>query len=158
MLQPRRIVAEKSPALVERSGRARDVYDAVNIARNFAADVSVGRVREIAARKFAFKGLPAPRVDTIMARVDPAVLKTDWENALNHQLQALPSASEFLRALERALDWLLARSLPESRWGVGCRRRRGRASDRTSRASSPLGLRRGTTCGWKSSTRGSAGW
>ena len=106
------IVAEKLRALTERSGRARDVYDVVNIARNFADEVSVGRVRDIAARKFAFKGLPAPGVDTIMARVDPAVLKTDWENSLNHQLQALPAVDEFLEALARALEWLLGAGQP----------------------------------------------
>jgi predicted nucleotidyltransferase component of viral defense system len=107
------IVAEKVRALVERSGRARDVYDIVNIARNFRSDVSPQRVQEIAARKFEFKGLPAPSVDTILAKVDPAVLEVDWNNALRHQLQALPPSSEFLAALRQAVEWLLGVERPE---------------------------------------------
>ena len=84
------IIAEKARALVQRSGRARDVYDVVNISRNFASDVSIARVRQIAVKKFEFKGIAGPTVNAIMGSVDPAVLQVDWENALRHQLQALP--------------------------------------------------------------------
>lgn len=106
------IIAEKSRALVQRSGRARDVYDVVNISRNFASDVSVARVREIAVKKFEFKGIAAPTVNTIMGSVDPAILQVDWENALRHQLQALPPVREFLEALKGALEWMFGAEPP----------------------------------------------
>ncbi|MCC7131052.1 MAG: nucleotidyl transferase AbiEii/AbiGii toxin family protein [Gemmatimonadales bacterium] len=106
------IVAEKSRALVQRSGRARDVYDVVNIARNFPSEVSVGRVRDIAAKKFEFKGIAAPTVEGIMASIDPAVLQVDWQNALRHQLQALPPVGESLEALKGALEWVFAPERP----------------------------------------------
>jgi len=106
------IIAEKLRALYEREGRARDVFDVVNIGRNFRADVMVDRVRAIAARKFEFKGLPSPTPDEILARVKPAALATDWNQALRHQLQMLPPVEEFLSALRDVLGWMLGTASP----------------------------------------------
>lgn len=95
---------------MERAGRARDVYDVVNISRNFRELVDIGRARELAARKFAFKGLPTPTRDGILAAIERDVLAADWENALRHQIRLLPPVDEFLAALGEALRWLF---LPE---------------------------------------------
>lgn len=101
------ILAEKVRALFERSGRARDVYDVVNVGRNLRAELTPGQIRSLMAKKFAFKNLDVPSPDTILARVDPDVLGSDWVNALRHQLPVLPPAGEFLGGLREVLDWLL---------------------------------------------------
>ena len=108
----REILAEKIRALFERSGRARDVYDVVNVARSLRAELSPGEIRALASRKFAFKKLDPPSPDLILARVDSEVLGTDWENALRHQLPVLPPVAEFLAALREALEWLLEVAAP----------------------------------------------
>jgi hypothetical protein len=106
------LLVEKVRALLERSGRARDVYDVVNIGRNFSSDFNVTEARVIATRKFAFKGLPAPTSDLILGSIDPQVLAVDWNNALRHQLPVLPPPNEFLSALRDVLDWLFVPARP----------------------------------------------
>ena len=101
------ILAEKVRALFERSGRARDVYDVVNVGRNLRADLSPEVVRGLAERKFAFKSLDPPTPDGILARIDADVLASDWGNTLRHQLPTLPSSGEFLSGLREVLEWLL---------------------------------------------------
>jgi len=101
------ILAEKVRALFERSGRARDVYDVVNVGRNLRTELSPAEIRSLAAKKFAFKGLDPPTPERILARVDSDVLASDWLNALRHQLPVLPPAGEFLVALREVLDSLL---------------------------------------------------
>jgi predicted nucleotidyltransferase component of viral defense system len=106
------VLAEKTRALVQRSARARDVYDVVNIGRNFRAGVDVGRTRDLAVQKFAHKDLPAPTPELVVAAVQRDVLATDWENTLRHQLQVLPPVDEFFAALSEVLTWLLAPEHP----------------------------------------------
>jgi predicted nucleotidyltransferase component of viral defense system len=101
------ILAEKVRALVERSGRARDVYDVVNVGRNLRSDLPRDGVAGLAARKFAFKALEPPTPDRILAKVDPEVLATDWTQALRHQLPVLPPVGDFVTALREILEWLL---------------------------------------------------
>jgi predicted nucleotidyltransferase component of viral defense system len=101
------LLAEKVRALVERSGRARDVYDVVNLGRNFADQLNLTRARDYIARKFAFKALAAPTPGSILAGIDAATLETDWEGALHHQLQVLPPVGDFLAALHGILAWIL---------------------------------------------------
>ncbi|MFQ5473592.1 MAG: nucleotidyl transferase AbiEii/AbiGii toxin family protein [Dehalococcoidia bacterium] len=101
------ILAEKVRALFERSGRARDVYDVVNVGRNLREDLPRDRIATLAAQKFAFKGLDAPETGLILARVDADVLAADWVQSLRHQLPVLPPVGEFLTALREILDWLL---------------------------------------------------
>lgn len=109
------ILAEKVRALFERSGRARDVYDVVNVGRNLRADLLPAEIRTLASKKFAFKTLDPPSPDLILARVDSGVLGSDWANALRHQLPVLPPVGEFLAALRDVLEWLLGvgPALPE---------------------------------------------
>jgi predicted nucleotidyltransferase component of viral defense system len=106
------ILAEKTRALYERSGRSRDVYDVVNIDRNFRSEVSETKVRELVRRKFEFKGIALPGLEALMARIDAAVLEVDWKNALGHQLPMLPPAADFLVALREAASWLVTTIVP----------------------------------------------
>lgn len=106
------VLAEKVRALYERSGRARDVYDVVNVGRNLRSELDPTVIADIAAEKFQFKGLDRPSTEIVLGRIDAAVLETDWVNALRHQLPVLPPASEFLAGLRDVLDWLF---VPERR-------------------------------------------
>jgi hypothetical protein len=106
------VLAEKARALAQRLGRARDVYDVVNIGRNFRASVDVERTRVAAIRKFAYKDLPSPTPELILAGIQPDVLATDWANALRHQLRVLPPVQEFLTGLGEVLQWLFLPSHP----------------------------------------------
>jgi len=92
------VLAEKIRALVERTGRARDVYDVVNVGRNFADRLDVGRARAFLAAKFAFKSLPHPAPAAIVSGIDAATLAADWTQALRHQLPVLPPVAEFLNS------------------------------------------------------------
>jgi predicted nucleotidyltransferase component of viral defense system len=109
------ILAEKTRALYERQGRARDVYDVVHICRSFRDDVSPARARYILAKKFEFKRLPPPSVEAIFARIDADSLRANWDQQLAHQLPALPSIEHFLADLRDALTWWMepARPLPQ---------------------------------------------
>ena len=101
------ILAEKTRALFERNGRARDVYDVVNISRNFRSEIKAGSVRTIVARKFQFKGLIKPSVDSVLASVDIETLRANWEHQLGHQLTVLPPADAFIDDLRDAIAWWL---------------------------------------------------
>ena len=61
------ILAEKTCAIFERQGRARDVYDIVNISRNFREHINIDIARKGLLEKFAFKSLPEPSVDLIFS-------------------------------------------------------------------------------------------
>ncbi len=101
------ILAEKTRALYERQGRARDVYDLVHLSRNFREIIKPEMGRELLRTKFAFKELPEPTVDLIMGRVDADVLRANWNDQLAHQLPALPPVDEFLLELNDAIAWWL---------------------------------------------------
>ncbi|MDB5048187.1 MAG: hypothetical protein JWO30_1258 [Fibrobacteres bacterium] len=101
------ILAEKTRALLQRKGRARDVYDLVNISRNFRDQVDPERARRIAHAKFKFKDLPMPTVEGVLAAVDAGQLRAAWEDQLAHQIHQLASVDSFLADLPDALAWWL---------------------------------------------------
>ena len=101
------LLAEKTRALVERSGRARDVYDVVNISRNFRDEIDPEEARAIAQEKFAFKSLEAPTTDGIFSAIDQDVLRANWEHQLKHQLPILPDVQGVLDDLFDAVAWWL---------------------------------------------------
>ena len=158
------ILAEKTRALYERQGRARDVYDVVHICRSFRDDVSPQRAREILAKKFEFKTLPTPSVDGILARIDDDSLRVNWDQQLAHQLPALPPIERFLTDLRvlstggwihrgqcrvrRRCPYVMTRpsrrSASQSRRRRGCCARRGRS--RSNRRLSACALPRETGC------------
>ncbi|MCK5606170.1 nucleotidyl transferase AbiEii/AbiGii toxin family protein [Candidatus Pacearchaeota archaeon] len=101
------ILAEKSRALFERNGRARDVYDVVNISRNFREEINSENVKNIAMAKFKFKNLVSPAVNEILGAIDKETLKANWEHQLAHQISSLPPVETFINELEDAIAWWL---------------------------------------------------
>lgn len=101
------ILAEKTRALVERNGRARDVYDIVNISRNFRLKINAKLTAELANAKFKFKELEMPSIDYIMKSIDTDVLKANWNNQLAHQINNLPPVDSYLTDLKDAIAWWL---------------------------------------------------
>ncbi len=109
------LLAEKVRALAERFGRARDVYDIVNIGRTTAVTVNVAKARELTARKFAYKGLQRPTPESVGSAIDWDVVAADWEQSMKHQLPVLPPVEEMRTALGEVLRWMLE---PEQRPAV----------------------------------------
>lgn len=101
------ILAEKTRALVERQGRARDVYDLVHIGRNFRDAIDATVARRVVVEKFAFKKLPPPTVDGILGAIDRDSLAVNWEQQLAHQLPNLPPIDGFVDELREAIAWWL---------------------------------------------------
>jgi predicted nucleotidyltransferase component of viral defense system len=99
------VLAEKTRAMYERQGTPRDIYDVINIGRNFREDVDPARARITLLEKFRFKGLPDPTVDMILSRVEPATIKANWEPSLGHQVRILPPAESFIDDLKESLEW-----------------------------------------------------
>lgn len=71
------ILAEKTRALYERQGRARDVYDLVHISREFRDSITPAKAVELLTGKFGFKSLPAPSLEGVMARIERNVVQRD---------------------------------------------------------------------------------
>ena len=101
------VLAEKTRALVQRNGRARDVYDVVNVSRNFRGEIDPQRTKDIANKKFHFKGLKTPSVEYIMGSIDNSVLRANWEQQLAHQINKLAPVDIFIDDLRDAIAWWL---------------------------------------------------
>lgn len=101
------ILAEKTRAILERNGRARDIYDIVNISRNFREQIDPHLTKNIATKKFNFKKLTTPSIKYIMEAIDKKVLKTNWEHQLSHQITKLPPVDIFIDDLIDAIAWWL---------------------------------------------------
>ncbi len=99
------ILAEKTRAIYERQGRARDIYDIVNISRSFREYVDINIARAGLRKKFDFKSLPTPSVELILSQLDFAQLKAGWGDQLGHQLEMLPPVESFYNDLRPALSW-----------------------------------------------------
>ncbi len=108
------ILAEKTRAIFERQGRARDIYDIVNISRNFREHINIDVARNGLVKKFAFKSLPMPTVDLIFSQLDLSQLKAAWKDQLGHQLEMLPPAESFYSDLRPALSWWIDEHPAES--------------------------------------------
>lgn len=102
------ILAEKTRALYERQGRARDVYDIVHLSHGFRDSIDPSKASALLRQKFAFKGLPAPTVERIVGRLEEGALRANWTNQLAHQLPKLPPIEGFLADLVDAIAWWLA--------------------------------------------------
>lgn len=101
------ILAEKTRALVERNGRARDVYDVVNISRNFRSEINFKKAVQLANAKFKFKKLELPSVEYVMNSINMDTLKANWNNQLAHQITDLPPVESYIADLENAIAWWL---------------------------------------------------
>ena len=108
------ILAEKTRALYERQGRARDFYDVVNISRNYRDEIDPHQAMIILRKKFEFKALKLPPLDEFIRSIDFATLEANWDQQLRHQLPALPTAKSYFDELrESALLWMEARQIIE---------------------------------------------
>jgi len=103
------ILAEKTRALLERQGRARDLYDVVNIHRNHREEINVEQALAVLQRKFQFKGLVLPSLAEFIESVDVESLTGSWKQQLAHQLPVLPPLEAYIDELrESALLWIEA--------------------------------------------------
>ncbi len=101
------ILAEKTRALFERQGRARDLYDVVNISRNHRQDISPQRALAVLREKFRFKGLMLSTLDGFIGSIDFETLEANWDQQLRHQLPVLPPVQSYLEELRvSALSWM----------------------------------------------------
>ena len=64
------IIAEKTRALIERKGRARDVYDVVNLGRHFKDEIEPSRVRSTLFAKFEYMELSRTTMAALLAEID----------------------------------------------------------------------------------------
>ncbi len=108
------ILAEKTRAIYERQGRARDIYDIVNISRSFREHVDREIARSGLEKKFNFKSLPKPTVELILSALDLSQLKAGWNDQLGHQLEVLPPVESFYEDLKTALSWWIDTNSIES--------------------------------------------
>jgi len=99
------LLAEKTRALFERNGRARDVYDVVNISRTFRNKIDSERTKHIAGKKFRYKKLDSPSVKQIIGAIDSGVLKANWDHQLAHQINILPPSDTYIDDLGDAIAW-----------------------------------------------------
>ena len=97
------ILAEKSRAIYERQGRARDIYDIVHIGRDFKQLINIEKTQLILKEKFKFKQLPEPSANLIISQIDFSQLEKDWQHQLGHQITMLPPAKSFYDELHSAL-------------------------------------------------------
>ncbi|MCA1678804.1 MAG: nucleotidyl transferase AbiEii/AbiGii toxin family protein [Actinobacteria bacterium] len=99
------VFAEKLRALGQRT-RPRDLYDVVNLYRR--ADLREDRdlVLEVLEKKCAYKEIPVPTLEGVLAPEKAADLQADWEAMLAHQLPALPPIDDFISALAGVFSWL----------------------------------------------------
>ena len=108
------ILAEKTRALYERQGRARDVYDVVNISRNHGEDIDPQRALVVLRKKFEFKSLTLPSLEAFISSLDFTTLEANWDQQLRHQLPVLPPAKSYFDELrESALSWMEGRPVVE---------------------------------------------
>ena len=99
------ILAEKTRAIYERQGRARDVFDVVNIGRNYRESVDSTKARVVLEKKFQFKQLPSPSVSSILERIDEEILAANWDHQLRHQLPVLPPVDSYIHELKESSLW-----------------------------------------------------
>jgi hypothetical protein len=97
------LFAEKLRALGERT-RARDLYDVVHLHRNRDQLPDAAHVRDILAKKCAFKGIPEISLEIVRAARDTVI--GTWEGMLRHQLPELPPFEAFWNALPEVFTWL----------------------------------------------------
>lgn len=103
------LFAEKTRALLERT-RPRDLYDVVQLWER-RADVALGTVRDIFARKCGAKRVAVPTSAALCAVVRGSTeLSAEWGSMLAHQLPSLPEVDRLLARLDEVLGWIDGRS------------------------------------------------
>jgi hypothetical protein len=107
------ILAEKTRAIMERKGRARDVYDVVNLGRHFKDEIVPSRVRATLVAKFEYKGLPVPTINALLTAIDEESLSSNWGAQLSHQMPLLPPVESYIEGLKTDALWWMESDSPE---------------------------------------------
>ena len=99
------IFAEKLRALAERA-RPRDLYDIIHLYQQRHRLKEKIKFFESLEQKCSFKKMPLPRLKTIEQHPQKAILSSEWENMLRHQLPMLKPFEVFWEQLPHIFDWL----------------------------------------------------
>ncbi|MFS8562806.1 MAG: nucleotidyl transferase AbiEii/AbiGii toxin family protein [Rhabdochlamydiaceae bacterium] len=99
------IFAEKLRALAERA-RPRDLYDIIHLYQERQRLGEKTKFFEALKQKCAFKKMPLPSLESIERHPQRAILSSEWENMLRHQLPMLKPFEIFWEQLPHIFQWL----------------------------------------------------
>lgn len=99
------IFAEKLRALAERA-RPRDLYDIVHLYQKRHLLGDKNKFFESLERKCSFKKMPLPTMEMLERHPQKAILFSEWDNMLGHQLPALKPFETFWEQLPHIFNWL----------------------------------------------------
>ena len=99
------IFAEKLRALAERA-RPRDLYDIIHLYQQRHRLKEKPKFFESLEQKCSFKKMSLPSLETIERHPQKAILSSEWENMLRHQLPALKPFETFWEQLPPIFGWL----------------------------------------------------
>lgn len=99
------IFAEKLRALVERA-RPRDLYDIIHLYQERQKLVDKSSFFGSLEQKCSFKKIPLPSLEIIKRHPQKAILSSEWENMLRHQLPTLKPFESFWNQLPDIFNWL----------------------------------------------------
>lgn len=112
------VFAEKMRALAERQ-RPRDLYDVIHLHRRADSGADPIAIRDVLARKCAFKGIAVPTFAALDARPERQAIEVEWEQMLAHQLPVCPPFAEFWDELPQVFEWLAAGEAPKPLPAIG---------------------------------------
>lgn len=101
------IFAEKLRALAERA-RPRDLYDIIHLYQERRRIREKIKFFEALKQKCAFKKMPLPSLEAIKKHPQKAILSSEWENMLSHQLPMLKPFATFWDQLPHIFNWLIS--------------------------------------------------
>jgi len=99
------IFAEKLRALAERA-RPRDLYDVIHLYEERYRISDKGRFLKSLSAKCEFKKVPVPTLELIKRHPQRAILLSEWDNMLKHQLSDLRPFEYFWERLPELFIWI----------------------------------------------------
>jgi len=99
------IFAEKLRALAERA-RPRDLYDIIHLYQERQRIGKKAKFFKSLEQKCSFKKMPLPSLEMIERHPQKAILSSEWENMLSHQLPKLKPFETFWEQLPKIFNWL----------------------------------------------------
>lgn len=99
------IFAEKLRALAERA-RPRDLYDVIHLYEGRHRVSDKNKFLESLSAKCEFKKIPVPTLEYIERHPQRALLSSEWENMLRHQLPKLKPFEYFWDQLHGIFEWV----------------------------------------------------
>lgn len=106
------VFAEKVRALAQRL-RPRDLYDVIHLHRRIDLGPDRATVKTTLDRKCELRGIPVPTMAILETHDNRALLQSEWENQLKHQIPVLPDFQSFLSELPQVLDWIEGEEVEE---------------------------------------------